>query len=320
MEFNLRSVSTEAKERDFDVIIIGAGAAGFSAAVYASRSGLSAVILDKNVAGGLTAEAPLVENYLGFKSIVGSDLAKNFAEHASEYASIREGVEVKSVKKGDGGFIVDTSDGEYHSKYIIITTGTTHKHLGVKGEAEYFGKGVSYCSTCDGYLFKNKNVVTIGGGNSGAIAAISMSEYVKNATIVEYMPRYMCENAYIEEIKKRKIPYIMNAQVTEIVGDGKKVTGVKYKDRSSGEEKTLPADGVFVYVGLIPQTSFLKDSGVKLDERGYIIVDGRQRTNVPGIYAAGDVTSGSFAQIASAVGDGCKAALSLYSDTISSKK
>ncbi|CAC12113.1 probable thioredoxin reductase [Thermoplasma acidophilum] len=319
MEFNLHAVSSEEKERDFDVVIVGAGAAGFSAAVYAARSGFSVAILDKAVAGGLTAEAPLVENYLGFKSIVGSELAKLFADHAANYAKIREGVEVRSIKKTQGGFDIETNDDTYHAKYVIITTGTTHKHLGVKGESEYFGKGTSYCSTCDGYLFKGKRVVTIGGGNSGAIAAISMSEYVKNVTIIEYMPKYMCENAYVQEIKKRNIPYIMNAQVTEIVGDGKKVTGVKYKDRTTGEEKLIETDGVFIYVGLIPQTSFLKDSGVKLDERGYIVVDSRQRTSVPGVYAAGDVTSGNFAQIASAVGDGCKAALSLYSDSISKK-
>ncbi len=320
MEFNIGSSSEKSKERDFDVVIVGAGASGFSAAVYAARSGLTVAILDKNVAGGLTAEAPFVENYLGFKGIVGADLAKLFAEHAKEYASIREGIEITSIVKDGDSFTLKTSDGDYHAKAVIIATGTTHKHLGIKGEDVYYGKGVSYCSTCDGYLYKGKDVVVIGGGNSGAIAAISMSEYVKNATIIEFMPRYMCENAYVETIKKRKIPYIQNAMVTEITGDGKKVTGVKYKDRKTGEEKEIRADGVFIYVGLIPQTTFLKDSGVKLSDRGYIITDERQRTSVPGIYAAGDVIAGSFAQIASAVGDGCKAALSLYSDLMSSGK
>ncbi|MGC8609243.1 MAG: NAD(P)/FAD-dependent oxidoreductase [Thermoplasmata archaeon] len=321
MEFNLGSSSeNNNKERDFDVIIVGAGAGGFSAAVYAARSGLTVAVLDKNVSGGLTAEAPFVENYLGFKGIVGSDLAKMFADHARQYATIREGIEVTSISRNGDAFKIETSDGEYSAKSVIVTTGTTHKHLGIKGEDTYYGKGVSYCSTCDGYLYKGKDVIVIGGGNSGAIAAISMGEYVKTSTIIEFMPRYMCENAYVETIKKRKMPYIQNAMVTEIIGDGKKVTGVKYKDRKTGEEKELKADGVFIYVGLIPQTSFLKDSGVKLSDRGYIITDERQRTNIPGIYAAGDVTSGSFAQIAAAVGDGCKAALSLYSDLMSSGK
>jgi thioredoxin reductase (NADPH) len=319
MELNLTHSTEEDSRKDYDVIIIGAGASGFSAAIYAVRSGLSAVILDKSVSGGLTAEAPLVENYLGFKAIPGTDLAREFSNHAAVYAPIREYTEVYRVRQSQNRFTVETNNGNYTGSAVIVATGTTHKHLNVPGEKEYFGKGLSYCSTCDGYLFKDRKVVVIGGGNSGAIAAISMSEYTKEMTILEFMPRYMCEDAYINTIKSRKIPYLMNNQVLEILGNGKKVTGVRYKNRDSGKEETVETDGVFVYVGLLPQTGFLKDSGVKLNDKGYVQVDLKGRTSVKGIYASGDVT-GTEAQIATAVGDGCRASMTLYSDLLKEGK
>lgn len=319
LQFNIsRKSSEEDERRDFDFIVIGAGAAGLSAAVYAVRSGLSAVVLDKQVAGGLTAESPLVENYLGFKAIKGTDLAREFINHASEYVQIRENAEVNSIRKEGDLVKIYASDGEYTAKAVAITTGTSHKKLGIPGEEEYFGKGLSYCSTCDGYLFKGKDVVVIGGGNSGAIATISMSEYTNRISIIEFMPRYMCEKAYVRTIENKEIPYILNSQVTEVVGDGKKVTEVKYKNRESGEMNEIKTDGVFIYVGLVPQTSFLKGSGVELSEKGYIVIDDKGRTNIEGIYAAGDVTQGTLAQIATAVGDGCKVALTAYSDLVKS--
>lgn len=320
MEFSLSRVSEEIVETNYDVLIIGAGAGGLSAAVYCVRSGLSALVIDKSVSGGLTAEAPIVENYLGFKAIKGTELARQFTEHALEYTKILENTEVFSVRK-DGDLIrASTSNGEYTGKAMIIATGTTHKHLNVPGEEKYYAKGVSYCSTCDGFLFKDKKVTVIGGGNSGAIAAISMNEYTSGTTILEFMDRYMCEEAYTRTIDKNNIGYNRNSQVLEIVGDGKKVTGVRYKDRGTGEEKLLETDGVFVYVGLVPQSSFLKDSGVKLTDRGYIVADEKGRTAVEGIYAVGDIVQGTEAQIATAVGDGCRAAITVYNDLIKSGK
>lgn len=318
MEFNLSVSSEKVEERNFDLVIIGAGAAGLSSAVYASRSGLTAVVIDQSVPGGLTAEAPLVENYLGFKAIKGTDLAANFTKHAMEYVKIMENTHVNNIRKEGEGFSVSTSGGDFTCKAVVVSTGTTHKHLNVPGEKEYYSRGLSYCSTCDGYLFKGKRVVVIGGGNSGAIAAISMSEYTSKTTIIEYMDHYMCEKAYENTIKSRKIDYVTNSQVLEIIGDGKKVTGVKYRDRKTGRETTVETDGVFIYVGLVPQTAFLKGSGVELSDRGYIVTDRKGRTSVPGIYAAGDVVKDTEAQIATAVGDGCRAALTLYSDLIRS--
>lgn len=322
MEFSLSRKPSEEEEvpREQDVVIIGAGAAGFSAAVYCVRSGLSAVIIDKTVAGGLTAESPLVENYLGFKAIPGTDLAREFVNHVSEYAKIVENTEVLSIKKEGEIFHIETAKGEFTAKAVVVATGTAHKKLGIPGEEEYFGKGLSYCSTCDGYLFRNKDVVVIGGGNSGAIASIAMDEYTKKTSIIEFMPKYMCENAYVKTIEKREIPYIKNSQVLEIIGDGKKVKSVKYKNRETGEVSEVNTDGVFIYVGLKPQTDFLQGSGVKLSDRGYILTDKKGRTNIEGIFAAGDVVDGTEAQIATAVGDGCRAALTIYSDLVKAGK
>lgn len=312
MELVIGEEKQEIEKRDFDLIIIGAGAAGLSAAVYAARSGLSAIIIDGSTAGGLTLEAPLVENYLGFTEIVGTELAKEFIEHARNYTKIIDNNRVMSIRK-ENGFWLETEKGEFHSKAILFATGTKHKHLGIPGEMEYFGKGVSYCSTCDGWLFKNKKVLVIGGGNSGAIAAISMKNIVTEVEIFEFMPRFMCEDAYVKQIQSSGIKYKQNVQVTEIKGEGRNVKTVKYKDRTTGEEHEENFDGVFVYVGLTPQSDLAKSIGVETTEKGFIRVNRECRTNVERVYAAGDV-AGSFAQIVVAASDGAIAADSCYRD------
>ena len=312
MELVLGEEKQEIEKRDFDLIIIGAGAAGLSAAVYATRAGLSNVVIDGSIAGGLTLEAPLVENYLGFAEIPGTELAKEFLEHARNYTKITDNNRVISIKK-DGGYVLQTEKGEFRSKAILFATGTKHKHLGIPGEHEYFGKGVSYCSTCDGWLFKNKKVLVIGGGNSGAIAAISMKNIVTQVKIFEFMPKYMCEDAYVKQINSMGIDYKRNVQVTEIKGEGKLVKTVKFKDRATGQEFEENFDGVFIYVGLAPQSELAKSIGVEVTERGYIKTDRSCRTNVERVYAAGDV-AGSFAQIVVAASDGAIAADSCYRD------
>jgi thioredoxin reductase (NADPH) len=312
LELVLGEEKQEIEKRDFDLIIIGAGAAGLSAAVYATRAGLSNVVIDGSIAGGLTLEAPLVENYLGFAEIPGTELAKEFLEHARNYTKITDNNRVISIKK-DGGYVLQTEKGEFRSKAILFATGTKHKHLGIPGEHEYFGKGVSYCSTCDGWLFKNKKVLVIGGGNSGAIAAISMKNIVTQVKIFEFMPKYMCEDAYVKQINSMGIDYKRNVQVTEIKGEGKLVKTVKFKDRATGQEFEENFDGVFIYVGLAPQSELAKSIGVEVTERGYIKTDRSCRTNVERVYAAGDV-AGSFAQIVVAASDGAIAADSCYRD------
>lgn len=300
------------EKRDFDLIIIGAGAAGLSAAVYASRAGVSNIVIDASVAGGLTLEAPLVENYLGFTAIQGTDLAKSFVEHAKNYTKIIENTKVNSIRKGEK-FYVNTEKGEFTSRAILFATGTKHKHLGVPGEDKFYGHGVSYCSTCDGWLYKGRKVLVIGGGNSGAIAAISLKNIVSEVKIFEFMPRYMCEDAYVKQIESMGIVYRKNVQVTEILGDEKSSKIVKFKDRATGKEYQEEFDGIFIYVGLSPQSELAKSIGVELNERGFIKVDRNMRTNVERVYAAGDV-AGSFAQIIVAASDGAIAADSCYKD------
>ena len=312
MELILGEESQEIQKRDFDLIIIGAGAAGLSAAVYATRAGLSCVVIDGSTPGGLTLEAPLVENYLGFTAIPGTDLAKEFLQHARNYTKIIDNNKVISIKKGEV-FKLETEKGEFQSKAILFATGTKHKHLGIPGEPEYFGKGVSYCSTCDGWLFKNKKVLVIGGGNSGAIAAISMKNIVTEVKIFEFMPKYMCEDAYVKQIQSKGIEYKRNVQVMEIKGDGKLVKTVRFKDRTTGQESEENFDGIFIYVGLQPQSELAKSIGVELTDRGYIKTDRNCRTSVERVYAAGDV-AGSFAQIVVAASDGAIAADSCYRD------
>lgn len=311
--FGMPTEEQSSGKKDFDIVIVGGGPAGLSAAIYASRAGLDVLVLEKDVAGGLVGEDPLVENYLGFKSIKGEDLAAKFKDHALEYAEIHEGEGVDEVKKDGDKFVVTTYKGEYTANALIIATGTTHKHLNIPGEKEYDGRGVSFCVTCDGFLFKGKPVAVIGGGNSGAIAAITLNDIASKVTVIEFMPRWMCESAYQKKIQELGIEYLTNSEVFEIFGNGKKVKGLKVKNRATGEVKELNVDGVFIYVGLIPQNEIAKQLGVELTERGYIKVDSTQRTSVPKVYAAGDIT-GSQAQIIVAAGQGAIAALSAYED------
>jgi len=312
--FSLGKAEEKRLNEEYELFIVGGGPAGLSAGIYAIRAGLDAVIVEKTLAGGLVSEDPLIENYLGFESIEGEKLSKNFRNHALKYINIISNVEVLDIKKIDDRFFISLSTGQtVKSKAVIMATGTTHKKLGIKGEEEYLGKGVSYCVTCDAYFFKNKKVAVIGGGNSGAIAALYLKSVNVEPTVLEFMPKYMCEKAYQDQLKNNKINYIMNAQVMEIYGNGEKVIGLKYRDRSSNKEYDLKVDGVFIYVGLIPQTQSIKSLGINLDSRGYIITDKKCRTNVKNFYGAGDVT-GDSGQIIISAGQGAVAALSAYED------
>ncbi len=319
MQFNVRS-----NERDYetyyDVIVIGAGAAGYSAGIYIKRSGMSVAILEREaVPGGNTALSPLVENYLGYKAIDGADLAENFRKHYSEYGKIITEIDVRNIKKNGDTFSIETNRETFTAKAIIVATGTTHRKMNIPGEDKYYGNGISYCSTCDGYFFKDKNVAVIGGGNSGAISALYLNGIAKNVTLIAHSKIKKCEDAYVKSLNEKNIPFILNAETEEFVGDDKKLTGLKYKDLVSGEEKMINLDGIFVYIGVIPQTTFLKEIGVKLDKHGFIVADEKGRTSIPGIYAAGDVLTGSEEQIATAVGDGSRSAITLYMDRMNKK-
>ena len=296
----------------YDLVIVGAGPAGLTAAIYARRAGLKTLVLDKNVAGGLVNDSPLIENYPGFARGPGAELVSRMKAHAQEYAEIRELEEVRRIEWQAAEFRISTSQGEYSASSVLLCTGTAHKKLGVEGEDRLQGKGVSYCSTCDGFFFRGKRVAVIGGGNSGAIAAIYLSEICEKVTVLEYMPRWMCEDFYRRRIEELKIAYLMNVETLEILGEDR-VKGVRFRDRETGEEKKLAVDGVFIYVGLLPQNQLARDLGVTLSDKGYVVTDRKMRTNVKRVYAAGDLTGEPF-QVVVACAEGATAALSAYED------
>ncbi len=300
------------EETIYDLVIIGGGPAGLTAGVYSSRLGLKTIILEKGITGGLLLDAPLIENYPGFKQIKGKDLAQKMKEHALLYVEVKELEEVKNLGRIGLLYKVLTNNKEYVCRGLVFATGTTHRRLGVKGEEEFLGRGVSYCATCDGFFFKGKRVAVIGGGNSGAVAALYLSGICEKVTVIELMPTMMCETAYQSKIKESGIEYILNSEITEIFGRNK-VQGLIYRDRKTGKASSLDVDGVFIYAGLAPQSDLAKKLGVKTDQKGYILTDKHQRTNMLRVYAAGDVTGGP-GQIITAAAQGAVSAISAFED------
>jgi len=278
-------------EYTYEIAIVGAGAAGCAAAIYAGRSGASVAVFDKGMGGGLTLEAPKIENYPGFKSIGGVELAEKMKEHAAEYAEMKYGEEVKELKVTENGVEVITNRGKYFVGAVILCTGAEHRKLGVKGEKEFAGKGVSYCATCDGFFFKGKKVAVVGGGNSAVIEAIYLKQIGCDVSVIHRRDELRAEKALEEEAKEKGIQFIWNSVVEEIIGK-EMVEGVKIKNVKTGEEKILEVSGVFISIGEEPQNQLAKQLGLKLDENGYIIVDDMGRTSMERIFAAGDVTGG----------------------------
>ncbi len=292
---------------DYEIAIVGAGAAGYTAAIYAGRSGASVVVFDKGMGGGLSVEAPKIENYPGFKSITGIELMEKMKEHAIEYAQIKFGEEVKEIKVMEEGVEILTNKDKYFVGAVIICTGSKHRKLGVKGEEEFAGKGISYCATCDGFFFKGKKVAVVGGGNSAVIEAIYLKQIGCEVYVIHRRDELRAEEALEKEAKEKGVKFIWNSIVKEIIGK-EKVEAVKIRNVKTGEEKILEIDGIFISIGEEPQNEIAKKAGVKIDENGYIIVDEMGRTNLERVFAAGDVTGG-VRQIITACAEGAKAAL-----------
>jgi len=296
----------------FNIAIIGAGPAGMTAAIYAARSGMKTVILEAGSAGGQVAESPDIENYPGFEKINGMDLAGTFRKHAENYVEIREGEEIEQIIPEGEIIRLKTGWSEYTADGVIIATGAHHRKLGCKGEEEFSGRGISYCATCDGFFFKGKRAVMVGGGNT----AVSDTLYLKNAgvdvSIIHRRDTFRAEATLVKRLEESGIPKIMNSEVQEIYGENV-VKGVKVRNKLTGEITDIPVEGVFIAVGVVPNTEFLKGSGIKLDDGGYIITDRKQRTNIPRIYAAGDVTGG-LQQIVVGCGEGAVAATTAYEE------
>jgi thioredoxin reductase (NADPH) len=297
----------------WDLIIIGAGAAGLSAGIYAARSGLKTLIIEEKMAGGTTSDAPIVENYPGFVQISGGELAEKMTLHCRKVGvTIRELETVSGLKLESGEKTVITHKAEYVTKAIIIATGSHYREVGVRGEKEFRGKGVSYCAVCDGPFFKGKRVLVVGGGNSAATAILYLSGVVGEVVVVHRRHAFRAEEALVKDIaSKQNVQVFWDTEVREIKGD-KLVKSVVLFDSKASETKELAVDAVFVQVGEAPNSQIAKDSGVEVDDHGHVKVDVFQRTNIPGVFAAGDVTNQPVKQIGTAVGQGITAALEAY--------
>ena len=298
---------------DVELVVVGAGPAGLSAALYASRMGLRTLVLEKGLPGGLMLEIPFIENYPGFpEGISGQELAELMVRQAKKHgAEIRELEEVlKMDLKGDVK-IVETNKGTYEAKAIIIATGCSHRKLDVPGEEEFRGRGVSYCGLCDGPFFKGKRVLVVGGGNAAATTALYLSDLASEVLLVHRRDVLRAEEALVKRLEEKGVKFILSSVVEEIYGTDL-VEGVKIKSLKTGEVKDIPVDGVFIQVGEVPNSQLAAEAGVEVDGRGFIIVDIRQRTNLPGVLAAGDVTNYPVKQVGTAIAQGITAAVEAY--------
>ncbi|MBN1678234.1 MAG: FAD-dependent oxidoreductase [Candidatus Thermoplasmatota archaeon] len=307
----ITSSSAESTPGDYDVIIIGAGPAGLAAGIYAKRAGLECVVLEKGVPGGQVLTSPSIENYPGFPEVPGMKLMELMAEHAKRYVDIREGEEVLRVREGER-FEISATSGRYTCRAIILSTGSTHRKLGVRGEEGMIGKGVSYCATCDGFFYKGKEVVVVGGGNTALTDALYLHSIGCDVSIVHRREAFRADRHLQDSIAKKGVPVLWDTVVEEIV-EGDQVTAVKLRNLRTGVVSQKAVDGVFVAVGEIPSNQLAAELDLELDPGGFVIVDKSFRTNVPFVYAAGDV-AGGIRQIVAAVHGGAAAALSCFED------
>jgi len=297
----------------YDLIIIGAGPAGVAAGIYAARQKLSILLVSKDIGGQVAKKAVDIENYPGFEKISGPDLVELYKKQLKTNELEVALDEVLEVAKPGKTFEVKTKSGKtYESVAVIVTTGAESKLINVPGEEEFAGKGVSYCSLCDGPIFKNKVVAVVGGGNNGFESALFLSNYVKQVTILEYGEKVNADAENQELVAKNpNIQVITNAQVARIEGKVF-VNAIVYKDRLSGEEKKLDVNGVFVEIGYSPATNFLGDLVELNDKKEIVFTPELMETKTPGLFAAGDCNVSRYKQIVMASGEGAKAALSAY--------
>jgi len=303
------------KKEDFDVLIVGGGPAGASSAVYAARKGIKTGIVAERF-GGQVMDTLGIENFISVKATEGPKLVKALEEHVLDYEvdvmNHQRAQKIHIPKNKEDKFELELANGaKLKSKTLILSTGARWRELGVPGEIEFKGKGVAYCPHCDGPLFKGKHVAVIGGGNSGVEAAIDLAGIVGHVTLFEFMPNLKADQVLQDRLYSLKnIDVMLNTQTKEILGDTK-VTAIKYMDRDTQEEKNLALEGVFIQIGLIPNTDWLKED-IKLTQYGEIEVNDHGETSVPGIFAAGDVTTVPYKQIIIAMGEGSKAALGAF--------
>ncbi len=295
----------------YDLIIIGGGPAGLTAGLFAGRRQLKTLILNDINSLSQTEEAVLIDDYPGLPGISGPELLKKFREQAKGYGVEIVGERAVKVSKTKTGFEVRTDSSSYHTKALILATGAKHRKAEVPGEERFVGKGVSYCASCDAPLFKGKQVLVIGGGDTALTDALLLDQTGAAVTIVHRRDRFRAAETLQAQLKKTKIKVIWNTVLVEIRGDSM-VRSAVLQDVGSGQKREVRTDGIFIAIGTVPTSELARDLGIALDERGFIKVDKAQATNVPGIFAAGDCCDRPSKKIANAVGDGAVAAESAY--------
>lgn len=295
-------------KQNYDIIVIGGGPAGYTAALYTARAGLSTLVIEKLYAGGQMTQTAQIDNYPGFhESIDGFSLAMNMQQGAERFGVETRNSEVISVQLEGAEKRIETHDGSFTAKAVIIATGAGHKHLDIPKEEALTGRGVAYCASCDGMFYKDKTVAVVGGGNSAAADAMVLSRIAKKVYLIHRRDQLRATKIYHEPLKKAEnIEFCWNSAVSELLHNDK-LTGVKLKNTITGEESQLALDGLFISVGRSPNTELFRGQ-LALDEAGYLVADESTRTNIPGVYAVGDVRTKAVRQIVTAAADGAVAA------------
>ena len=296
----------------YDTIIIGAGPAGMTAALYAARSNLKVALLERGIPGGQMNNTADIENYPGYANISGPELAEKMFEPL-ENLGVEHlfGLVEKIEDRGDFKEII-TEDERFEAKTVIVASGANHRHLGVPGEEDYNSRGVSYCAVCDGAFFRNEDLLVVGGGDSAVEEAIFLTRFAKSVTIVHRRDELRAQKVLQDRaFANEKIRFVWDSVVESIHGDERKVTGVTFKNVKTGETSQADFGGIFIYVGLDPVSEFAADLGIT-DEAGWILTDHQMKTSVAGIYAVGDVRQKDLRQITTAVGDGAIASQEVY--------
>ncbi|WP_336155800.1 thioredoxin-disulfide reductase [Bacillus sp. 204(2023)] len=299
------------EEKIYDVIIIGAGPAGMTAAVYTSRANLSTLMIERGIPGGQMANTEDVENYPGFESILGPELSNKMFEHAKKFGAEYAYGDIKEVVDGKGYKVVKAGSKEYKARAVIIAAGAEYKKIGVPGEKELGGRGVSYCAVCDGAFFKGKELVVVGGGDSAVEEGVYLTRFASKVTIVHRRDKLRAQSILqARAFDNEKVDFLWNKTVKEIHEENGKVGNVTLVDTVTGEESEFKTDGVFIYIGMLPLSKPFENLGIT-NEEGYIETNDRMETKVEGIFAAGDIREKSLRQIVTATGDGSIAAQSV---------
>ncbi|MFC1655719.1 thioredoxin-disulfide reductase [Patescibacteria group bacterium] len=293
----------------YDMIILGGGAAGLSAGIYASRGDINVMLLEKDAPGGQLLLTDNIENYPGYEHIEGFELAQKFMQHAQKFGLNMQYEGAENIKVHDDHVEITTKNNVYKTKYLLAAVGSNPRKLGVPGEDKFRGKGVSYCATCDGAFFKDKDCIIVGGGDSALDEGIALTKFAKKVTIVHRKDEFRAEPYLIELAKNNdKIEFLMNNEVKEVRGNDK-VDRVLLYDNKEDKEHEMPIDGVFVFIGYLPNSKVLEGQ-VDL-EKGEVIVDNFMKSSNPRIYAAGDIRQGSVKQVAASGGDGVMATIQI---------